>query len=195
MSRDQPTSLTLLDRVRARDSDAWTRLTGLYGPLVRHWCGRLGVRGDEADDVAQDVFAAVAGSLDDFRRGGAHESFRAWLRGVTRHKVIDHLRRRNRHPGAQGGTDARRKLEAVADPEPDLGDDPPEEVTGLYRRALELVRDEFEARTWQMFWRAAVDNHPAEVIAADLGVSSAAVRMAKSRVLRRLKEEVGDLVA
>jgi RNA polymerase sigma-70 factor (ECF subfamily) len=195
MSRNQPTSLTLLERLRSRDAAAWERLTQLYGPLVRHWCGRLGVRDDEADDVAQEVFAAVAVSLGTFRREGPHQSFRAWLRGVTRNKLLDHFRRRNRQPGGQGGTTAHDRLEEVADPDTDLGDDPPEQVGGLYRRALDLVRGEFEGKTWQMFWRVAVDNHPAELVATEMGVSSAAVRMAKSRVLRRLKEEVGDLVA
>jgi DNA-directed RNA polymerase specialized sigma24 family protein len=72
--------------------------------------------------------------------------------------------------------------------------DPPEEVSDLYHRALELVRSEFEARTWQAFWRATVDGQRVDLIAADLGVTTAAVRKSKSRVLRRLKEEVGDLI-
>jgi RNA polymerase sigma-70 factor (ECF subfamily) len=59
---------------------------------------------------------------------------------------------------------------------------------------MELVRSEFEAKTWQAFWRAAVDGHPVDMIAADLGVTPAAVRKSKSRVLRRLKEEIGDLI-
>jgi RNA polymerase sigma-70 factor (ECF subfamily) len=193
MSEKQPTSFTLLARVRARDETAWSRLARLYGPLVRHWCGRLGVRGDEADDVLQEVLTAIATSLGDFRPGGGPGSFRAWLRGVTRHKLLDHIRRRDRQPGGRGGTDAQRLLREVADAETDFGDDPPEEVTGLYHRALELVRSEFEPKSWQMFWRVAVDGHPVELVAAEAGVSPAAVRMAKSRVLRRLKEEVGDL--
>lgn len=193
MSEKQPTSHTLLDRVRARDGDAWGRLATLYGPLVRHWCGRLGVRTDEADDVLQDVLAAVAVSLGEFRPGGAPGSFRAWLRGVTRHKTLDHLRRLGRHPTAQGGTDAHRQIQEVPDPEPDQ-DDPPEEVAGLYHRALDFVRGEFEEKTWEMFWRFAVENQPADLIAAEFGVTPVTVRMAKSRVLRRLKEEVGDLV-
>ena len=62
-------------------------------------------------------------------------------------------------------------------------------------RALDLVRAEFEGRTWQMFWRSAVDGHAVAAIARDLGASAAAVRQAKSRVLRRLKSELGDLIA
>jgi RNA polymerase sigma-70 factor (ECF subfamily) len=56
------------------------------------------------------------------------------------------------------------------------------------------VRDEFEERTWQAFWLTAVEGRPADDVAADLGVSAAAVRKAKSRVLHRLKEELGELL-
>jgi RNA polymerase sigma-70 factor (ECF subfamily) len=80
-------------------------------------------------------------------------------------------------------------------PDPPLPDEPddPGELAGLYRRALELVKAEFEPRTWEAFWRATVDGHDTAAIAADLGVTPAAVRKAKSRVLFRLKQEVGDL--
>jgi RNA polymerase sigma-70 factor, ECF subfamily len=193
MADERATSLTLLERVRSHDSDAWRRLHRLYAPLVGYWCGLWGVRGPDADDVTQEVFGAVAGRLGDFRCDQPGETFRGWLRGITRHKLLDLMRRRGRQPAAQGGTEAHLRLEQIAESEPAL-DESPAEIAGLYRRALELVRGEFEAKTWQMFWRAAVENHPVDLIATDEGVSSAAVRKAKSRVLRRLKEEVGDLV-
>jgi RNA polymerase sigma-70 factor (ECF subfamily) len=63
------------------------------------------------------------------------------------------------------------------------------------RRALELVRAEFEERTWQMFWQTVVEDWAAADVAAELGVSAAAVRMARSRVLRRLEEAVAELIA
>jgi RNA polymerase sigma-70 factor (ECF subfamily) len=75
-----------------------------------------------------------------------------------------------------------------------LPEDAPEDLTGLYHRALELVRGEFEERTWQAFWRATVEGHAPADIAADIGVTPAAVRKAKSRVLLRLRQEVGDLI-
>jgi RNA polymerase sigma-70 factor (ECF subfamily) len=191
-SPDKSTSLTLLERVRDRDEEAWRRLMGLYAPLVERWCGHCGVRGQDADDVCQEVFHAVAAGLDNFRRERQGDTFRGWLRVITRNKLIDHGRRRDRQPEAQGGTDAQRRLQQVAEPE--LPEDTPDDLGGLYRRALELVRGEFEERTWQAFWRAAVEGQPPDLIAADLGVTPAAVRKAKSRVLLRLRQEVGDLI-
>jgi RNA polymerase sigma-70 factor (ECF subfamily) len=43
------------------------------------------------------------------------------------------------------------------------------------------------------FWRTAVDGQSAAETAAELGMSVPAVRMAKSRVLHRLRQEMGDL--
>lgn len=198
MSVDQPTSTTLLQRLRAREQDAWQRLLHLYAPLVAYWCKPWGVRGPDAEDIVQEVFQAVAAGLDNFRHERAGDTFRGWLRSITRHKVLDYLRRQQHQPAAQGGTDAQRRLQQVADLEtslPDDSDDPADEMTRLYHRALELVRSEFEERTWQAFWRAAVESQAPADIATDLGMTAAAVRKAKSRVLRRLREEIGDLIA
>jgi len=190
--QDRSTSLTLLERVRDRDEEAWARLTRLYAPLVERWCAHWGVRGPDADDVRQEVFQAVATNVDGFRRERSGDTFRGWLRVITRNKLIDHARRRGRQPEAQGGTDAQRRLAQLA--EQPLPEDSADDLAGLYRRALELVRAEFEARTWEAFWRAAVEGQAPDLIAADLGVTPAAVRKAKSRVLHRLRQEVGDLI-
>jgi RNA polymerase sigma-70 factor (ECF subfamily) len=190
-SPDRPTSLSLLERARRQDGEAWRRLLYLYTPLVTAWCARWHVRGQDAEDVGQDVFQAVAAGLDTFRRDRPGDTFRGWLRGITRNKLLDHLRGRQRHPQAPGGTDAHLHLQQVAEPE--LPDDTEEDLRALYHRALELVRTEFEPRTAEAFWRAAVAGQSAAVIAAELGMTPAAVRKAKSRVLLRLRQEVGDL--
>jgi RNA polymerase sigma-70 factor (ECF subfamily) len=192
MRPDQTTSLSLLERIRVNDPTAWPRLMAIYLPLLHYWCQQWGVRGPDAEDVAQEVFQAVAGAMSQFRRDRSTDTFRGWLRGITRHKLLDHLRRGNNQPHGQGGTDAQRRLLAVPEEDSQLAEEPAEEVSALYHRALDQVRCEFEERTWQAFWRSAVDGHAPVDIAADLGVTPAAVRMAKSRVLRRLREEVGD---
>jgi RNA polymerase sigma-70 factor (ECF subfamily) len=112
--------------------------------------------------------------------------------------VLLHFRQSGRQPQAGGGTDALTRLQEVADPasvalpdEVDAG----VEMDGLRRRALELVRGEFEERTWQMFWQTFIEDRSPVDVAAALGVSPAAVRKAKSRVLHRLKEEFADLIS
>lgn len=189
MDSGKQTSPSLLERARAKDADAWKRLVRLYTPLVVYWCHGSGVKGADAEDVCQEVFRAVAAHLGDYR----HETFRGWLRGIARHKILDHFRGQQRQPLGQGGSEANERLLQV--PEQGLlSDDSEEEVSGLYHRALEQVRGEFEGNTWQAFWRAAVEGQSPSLIAADLGVTPAAVRKAKSRVLLRLREEIGDLI-
>jgi RNA polymerase sigma-70 factor (ECF subfamily) len=190
---NRSTSITLLERVRARDEAAWQRLVHLYAPLVTRWCNHWGIKDHDADDVQQEVFQAVAAGLEVFRRDRSGDTFRGWLRGITRHKLLDHFRRRGNQPEAQGGTDAHLRLQQIADS--DLPEDTEEDLGGLYHRALELVKSEFENRTWEAFWRAAIDRHAPADIALELGVTPAAVRKAKSRVLHRLRQEIGDLIA
>lgn len=195
LASDKTTSLTLLERVRGQDGDAWQRLVHLYAPLVVRWCNHRGVRGQDADDVQQEVFQAVATGLHSFRRDRPGDTFRGWLRVITRRKLLDHFRKQAKHPEAQGGTTAQRQLHEIAAQEDQgLPEDTEGDLSSLYHRALDLVRSEFEDRTWEAFWRAAVDNQPPDLIAADLGVTPAAIRKAKSRVLHRLRQEIGDLI-
>ena len=63
----------------------------------------------------------------------------------------------------------------------------------LVRRVLEQVREHFSDQTWSAFWRTAVDAQPAVEVAEELSMSAVAVRVAKSRVLRRLREELGEV--
>jgi len=78
-------------------------------------------------------------------------------------------------------------------PEPDLPDDDPSEqdvVRRQLRQALEAIRGEFEERTWRAFWEVQMEGRPTDAVGAELGMTAAAVRKAKLRVLRRLREEV-----
>jgi RNA polymerase sigma-70 factor (ECF subfamily) len=94
-----------------------------------------------------------------------------------------------------GGTDAQRRLAEVPGPAPPE-DGPPagDGEHGLFGRALEQIRGEFEERTWQAFWRTAVEGRAPRDVGAELSMSPGAVRVAKSRVLHRLREELGDLL-
>jgi RNA polymerase sigma-70 factor (ECF subfamily) len=194
--RPRGTSLTLLQRLRANEPDAWRSLVRLYTPLLYHWCARSGVHGADADDVLQEVFKAVAAHLEGFRRDRPGDTFRGWLRVITRNQVLLHFRKSGRQPQGSGGTDAFARLHEFADPAADRPDeaDAETETEGLRQRALELVRDQFEEQTWRMFWVTFVEERSPVDVAADLGVTPAAVRKAKSRVLRRLKEEFADLI-
>src|SRR5688500_465745 len=109
-----PTSRSLLKLARERDGQAWTRLVELYTPLVYFWCRRGRLPEQDLPDVVQDVFRAVVAGLDSFRKQREEDTFRGWLRTVTRSKISDSFRRRGRSPAAVGGTDMQRRVESVA---------------------------------------------------------------------------------
>jgi RNA polymerase sigma-70 factor (ECF subfamily) len=168
----------------------------LYTPLLYHWCGRWGVAGADADDLVQEVFGAAAAGIDGFRRERGGDTFRGWLRGITRHKVQAYWRGRGHGPAAVGGSSAYQRLQEIPGPEEEAADEAADadQLSALFHRALGLLRGEFESRTWQAFWRTAVDAQPARAVGEELGMSASAVRMAKSRVLHRLREELGEFV-
>jgi RNA polymerase sigma-70 factor, ECF subfamily len=191
----QATRLSLLERIKDHDEQAWHNLVYIYSPLVYHLCQRWDVRGADADDVVQEVFQAVAADVTKFQRerGGKVQTFRSWLGGIVRNKLLDFFRRRQRQPQAAGGSDAHERLQAIAARELPEEEPDAEAVRGVCQRALELIRSEFAEQTWRAFWRTVVDSQPAPEVAAELDMSPAAVRKAKSRVLHRLKQELGEL--
>ena len=186
----QETSRSLLDRARGRDASAWDRLVALYGPLVDFWCRRWGAEPEDAREVAQEVFLAVAEGLKQFDHRG-QGSFRAWVRGIARFKFLDQRRRLQQTPEAAGGTEAHLRLQAIPDVTPE---DEEAERSNLYHRALSLIRSEFEERSWLAFWYTAVEGRETSAVGAELQMSTTAVRVAKSRVLARLRQEAGVLI-
>jgi RNA polymerase sigma-70 factor, ECF subfamily len=189
------TSLGLLERVRARAPGAWELVVSLYGPLIDRWTRQAGLQEADAADVRQEVFLAVDRAIGDFRRDRPGDTFRGWLRTITRNKLCDHWERVQGGVAGAGGSDALRQLQqiaaddAVADSVVEA-----EEVSLVARRALDLIRTDFEERTWRAFWRAVIDAQTAADVAAELGMSINAVYLAKGRVLARLREEFAGLM-
>jgi RNA polymerase sigma-70 factor (ECF subfamily) len=190
------TSRSLLARVQANEPDAWERLVNLYAPLVLHWCRHHGLQDQDAADVFQEVFQAVVVYVGSFRRERAGDTFRGWLRRITQNKVRDHFRRRGHEACGVGGSSAQERFGQLPAPQPAEDDALPKDKgeRDLFARALELIRGEFEVRTWQAFWQTAVEGRAPKDVAADLSMSPGAIRVAKSRVLHRLREELGDLM-
>jgi RNA polymerase sigma-70 factor (ECF subfamily) len=190
------TPSSLLVRVKAQDPEAWKRFVQLYGPLIYRWCRRAGLQEADAADVGQEVFRAAAGALPDYHHDQKGDSFRGWLWTITRRKVLDFVGRKP--PGAQGvgGSDAQTALQELAGPREADSDDDSAEADRLLlcRRAVELVLADCKQETRQAFLRVvAGGQRPAEV-ARDLGLTVNAVYLAKSHLLRRIREEFAGLV-
>jgi RNA polymerase sigma-70 factor (ECF subfamily) len=193
-SPDQGTSLTLLARLRDHDPDAWSLVVRLYTPAVRQWAVRSGLQSADLEDLTQEVFRVAASGLQNFRRDRPGDSFRGWLYGITRNFVLKHFERRQQAPQASGGTDAYLRLQEVAAPTDDTADALREDKRSLYLRALELLKEQFEEKTWQAFWLTVIDEVSPDEVAERLGLSGVAIRKYKSRVLQRLRAELGEVL-
>jgi RNA polymerase sigma-70 factor (ECF subfamily) len=190
-----PTSVSLLDRLKVARPDAsdWHRLQGIYLPLIRRWLGRVPGLGDEADDLAQEVFIVVVRELPRFERR-REGSFRAWLRKVTVNKTRSHWRRRRRMPAA-GLDPAAGFLDRLEAPNGDLAREwDRDHDRHVFERLLAIVQPDFQPITWDAFRRFALDGLPAARVAEELGLTENAVLQAKSRILKRLRVEAGDLL-
>jgi len=194
------TSSSLLRRVRELDQDAWQRLSDLYGPVIYKWCRGAGLQPADASDATQEVFRGVMTGIAQLRHGKPGDSFRGWLWAITRYKIQDHFRLQDREPRPAGGDDAHELLQKMPAPgvylPPDLADPPddPDERAGVIQRTLDYLRPSFEEHVWQAFWQMTLGERAAAEIGTELGMTPEAVRQAKFRVLKRLREELKGLL-
>jgi RNA polymerase sigma-70 factor (ECF subfamily) len=182
------TPISLLERLRKPDEpDPWRRFTDLYTPLLYYWARRLGLQEQDAADLVQDVFVLLVQKLPEFTHDRKH-SFRSWLRTVLLNRWRTGQRRRT--PGT--ADDGALGELAVPDDVAEFGE--AEYQRYLARRALELMQAQFQPTTWQACWKQVVEGRPAAEVAAELGISEGAAYVAKSRVLRRLRQELDGLI-
>lgn len=192
--RNASVHTTLLVRLRDRDEQAWHDFDFLYGPLIESWCAGAGVTDDVIHDIRQEVLRAVAQHISTFRRDRTGDTFRGWLWQITRNKIRDHWRVERRRPQAQGGTEFHQRLLQL--PDVLLSSSPPTSVAeerGIIHRALQLVRSEVAAHTFEAFRLVVIEEVPAPDVAKRLGMTTGAVYVAKSRVLKRIRELLGEL--
>lgn len=187
--------MSLLQRIKVNDQQAWTRLVSIYGRLVYYWCQRSGIPPREIPDLVQDVFQAVYRGIEQFERRTNHGSFRGWLKTITLNKLRDHARREKREAVAAGGTAAREKLLQVAENDFAVLDDSSDsDHNMIVRQVIKVLEGDFAATTWKAFRMTAFDGMTSPEVAQALGISANAVRHAKARVLRKLREELEGLV-
>jgi RNA polymerase sigma-70 factor (ECF subfamily) len=186
-----PATQSLVVRLIGRQAQAWQDFVRLYGPLIYSWCRtRWRLPPQEAAEVLQDVVARVVESIDGYRG----TNFAGWLWAVTRSRAANYLK--GRPERAAGGSDVQRRLAEVPDPRPDEDDAPPpvgaDQLSGVLKRALDRVRARAADVSWQAFWQVTVEGRKPADVAADLGTTANAVYIANSRILSRLRQELGD---
>ena len=180
-------SSSWLSSLRAGRPDGWERLVFVFAPVVRVWCHQRGLQPADTEEVTQEVFVRVRAGIDSFRPG----NFVAWIYCITQNAVRDHFRRRARRPDAVGGTDFAERLAQEPDPEEGSTEVPESARLIAVRRAMDVVRRDVQPQTWRAFELVVIEGRETADAAAELGMTEAYVRNAKSRVLQRIREELG----
>jgi RNA polymerase sigma-70 factor (ECF subfamily) len=189
------TPLSLLERLRQRpDGPSWQRLVDLYTPLIQVWLSRPGLAREDVEDLTQDVLAVLVRELPRFQHNRRTGAFRRWLRTTTANRLRGFWRARRLRPPATGASDFLKMLDQLEDPDSALGRAwDHEHDCHVAHRLAELVEGEFEPATWRAFRRVVMDGRRPADTAVELGLSVNAVLIAKSRVLRRLRQEMRGL--
>jgi RNA polymerase sigma-70 factor (ECF subfamily) len=174
---------------------AWQELLDRYSWLVFQWCRNAGLDGEDATDIVQTVMCDVSVSLAEFQKDGKKAAFRRWLRTITNRRIADFHRADVKQPRGEGGSSAQRRILELPDVADSSRSERPE-IARLRQRLwslLELLEHEVDESTWQAFWLTTVENRTSIEAGNLLEMTPNAIRLAKGRVLRWLRDNAGLL--
>jgi RNA polymerase sigma-70 factor (ECF subfamily) len=186
------TPISLLERLRLRPDEAsWQRLVQLYTPWIRDWLRRQGLADADVDDLAQEVMVVLVRELPRFTHDLRRGAFRRWLRTITLNQLRTFWRERKRQPAP---TALETTLVHLEDPESDLSRAWDRDHNAhVVRRLLELLEADFDPATWQAFRLVVFEGKSSPEAGRIVGLSPVAVRVAKSRILSRFRQEAEGL--
>jgi RNA polymerase sigma factor (sigma-70 family) len=186
MYAESRTSASLLGRLRAAPADqsAWAEFVDRYGRKMLGWCQHWGLQEVDAQDVTQDVLVRLAAKMREFHYDPSR-SFRAWLKTLARHALSDYCDARKR-VGAVGGSQAVELLQSI-----EARDDLVKQLDNEFDR--EVLEEAVSPKTWRVFELTAHEGRSGAEVAAEVGMTVAAVFVAKGRVQKLLQEEVRQL--
>lgn len=192
----QETSISLLKRI-AEDGkdDDWQQLIKIYRPFMYQRISTYPLLINQAEDIVQEVLMVLVRELPTFQhqRSG---SFRTFLRGIVLNQLRYAMRRVQKTPLVAGQFDKLTEhIEQLADPNSQItAEFDQQHDKAVFRHASEIVKDEVKPNTWLAFLKHAINGEPATAVAEELGVSVNVVLLAKSRLTRRIREEIRGLV-
>jgi RNA polymerase sigma-70 factor (ECF subfamily) len=187
------TSVSLIARLGAdaMDQEAWERFVDRYGPRILGWCRSWRLQEADAQDVAQTVLMKMGVQIRRIQYDPSR-SFRGWLRTISRHAWSDVVSARRPDAGSGEtvvvgllqGVEAREDLVRRLEEQFDLE---------LLEAAAQRVRQRVAPQTWEAYRLTTVEGRNGAEAAALLGMKIASVFMAKSNILRMLRDEVREL--
>lgn len=189
------TPLSLLQRLSSQPVDSdWRRLVDIYNPLIHRWLLGYGISPTEAEDLSQDVFHTLLLEMRNFAHNGNKGAFRRWLKLIIMNRLKGLWRARKTQALAPS-QDAELILRLMEDPSSDpniaLDRDHDCHVIGSL---LKIVEPQFTVSTWQAFYLQVMESRRAHEVAGQLGMTTNAALIAKSRVMKALRMEAEGLI-
>ena len=186
------TSLTLLEGLRSADAKAWERIVEIWGPLIYGRCRKQGFSPHESNDLTQNVFIRVYSGFAGFERDGEGRRFRFWISTILRNEIAEFCRKRSQQPVSAGGTDFQFILNSLSDVK-DADEEwcQPAQVVAQF---LEVIRRDFEPRTWEAFQLVTFKGYSNKEAGEKLKISTEAVRQGTFRIRQRLKSELAGML-
>ena len=206
-----PTRQSLLARLKdVGDQESWREFFDTYWRLIHVTAFKAGLTETEAQEVVQEVMIASAKKMPKFTYDPSKDSLKGWLLAVTRWKVADQFRKR------RDAGEASRETHAAAGGTPGLPDDDTARTAtiervpdprgvdidaiwdgewrqNLLRAALDRVKARVNPAHYEIYHLNTVQGLSTRETARTLGVSTAAVYLAKHRVGRLVKQELRRL--
>ncbi|WP_182868071.1 RNA polymerase sigma factor [Rhodopirellula sp. JC639] len=192
----QETSLSLLKRIADDGSDEdWQRLIEIYRPFMFQRISTYPLLVNQADDIVQEILVVLVRELPGFQRQRTG-SFRNFLRTIVLNQLRYAMRRLNKTPLVAGQFDKlSEQVEQLADPNSLVtAEFDRQHDRSVFRHAANIVKRDVQPGTWQAFQKHAIEGQDAAEVARQLGVSVNVVLLAKSRLTRRIREEIEGLV-
>jgi len=176
-----------------QNAEAWEQFAQIYRPVIYRLARRRGMQDADAQDLAQQVLIAVVSAIPRWEASGQSVRFRHWLRRIARNAIINALTRQPRDRAVGGSS-----LLGLLNEQPQPDDETERQIELEYQRevflqAADVVRTDVRPDTWQAFEMTVIDGHTIEVAATKLGKPIGAIYLARSRIMRRLREAVREI--
>ena len=186
----------LIKGVSDQRESAWASFVEIYSGLIYFWCRKFDLQPSDALDVSQLVFQSVHRAIDQYSPTSNPGSFRAWLFTITKNHALNYLTRTLKGPNARGGSSIQIQLlnQPESIDEASLSSSRVSSELEEVASILERVKSESDTKTWKCFWLMAMEQHSAAEVAEILEMQPAAVRQAKYRITKLLREQLKGII-
>jgi RNA polymerase sigma factor (sigma-70 family) len=195
-----PTRQSLLSRLRdCADQESWRVFFDTYWRLIYNAAIKARLTDAEAQDAVQETLISVMKSMPNFQYDAKKGSFKGWLLSLTKWRISDQYRKRQRGVEHQrrdsAASDETATIERVPGPDgPELEALWDEEwERNLVGAALERVKRKVDSKQYQLFDLYVLKKWTVLKVAQTLSVNPGRVYLAKHRVNQLIRKEIDYL--